>query len=186
MNSESPPDKKYPARQVLLADNETVIRAIVEEEWLPEDGRGSPSIFRRPNTSVTRINSLGLVGGISIVKRDIEKPGRPERDLRAVGQITVELIKKVAASPVPVPKPAPCIHMLVWEERVESEGEKPGNPYHAEIVTYEDETFSQEKRGKISLGYSRMLSKALHVYAVDSEGAICGESPPLEWSKPED
>lgn len=186
MNSKSPPDEKNPARQILLADNETVIRAIVEEEWNPESGRGSPSIFRRPNTSVTRINTIGLNDGISIVKRDVEKPGRPERDLRAVGQITVELIKKVAATPVPIRKPGPCIHMLVWEDQVKPNGDLPGNPHHAEIVTYDDESFSQEKHGKISLGYSRMLSKALHIYGVDTTGAVVSDSPPLDWAKADD
>ena len=183
MNSESPPVKKPPARQVLLSDHETVIRAIVEEEWIAEARRGSPSIFRRPNTSVTRIDSIGLADGIAIVKRDVEKPGKPERDLRAVGKITVELIKEVAATPVPVRKPGPCIHMLVWEEKREPAGNVPGNPHHAEIVTYDDAKYTLEKRGKISLGYSRMLSKALHTYAVDSVGAVIDQSPALDWAK---
>jgi hypothetical protein len=185
MTSNSPPDEKYPARQVLLENSETVLRAVVEEEWVPGINRGSPSIFRRPHTSVTRIDNVGLVEGISIVKRDVEKPGRPERDLRGVGQISVELIKEVGASPVPVRKPGPCIHMLVWEEKVKAKDGRPENPHHAEIVAYDDEQHTLERRN-ISLGYSRMLSKALHIYSVDPTGSISGESPPLEWSKADD
>ena len=182
MTSDSSPDTKYPARQVLLADNETVIRAIVEEEWLPEANRGSPSIFRRPNTSVTRIDRLGLNSAITVVKRDVERPGRPARDVKGVGQITVSLLKTVGKSPVPVPKPGTCIYLLGWEEKVAAEGDLPGNEDHAEIVAYDDDCHQIERRS-ISLGYSRMLSKALHVYAVDADGAVTGESMPLDWSK---
>jgi len=183
MATESKPERKYPARQVVLADEENVLRAIVEEEW--EEGRGSPSIFRRTNTSVTRMDQIGRENAISILKRDVEKPGRPERELRGVGKISVELIKKVAATSVPVPKPGPRIHLQVWEEKIDPEGDNPGNPYHAEIVAYEAEDLQVEKRGKISLGYSRMLSKALHVYAVDSDGNVTSESEPLEWDQPD-
>lgn len=183
MTSNSSPDTKYPARQVLLADTETVIRAIVEEEWLPESSRGSPSIFRRPNTSVTRIDRLGLPSAIAVVKRDVEQPGRPEREVKGVGQITVSLIKIIGRSPVPVPKPGDCIYLQVWEEKVRAKDDYPGNDDHAEIVAYEDENHVVERRSKITLGYSRMLSKALHVYAVDPDGSIIGESLPLDWSK---
>ncbi|OZY32555.1 hypothetical protein [Pseudomonas lundensis] len=182
MTSDSTPDTEYPARQVLLADTETVIRAIVEEEWLPEANRGSPSIFRRPNTSVTRIDRIGLDSAIVVVKRDVERPGRPERDVRGVGQITVSLLKIIGRSPVPVPKPGDCIYLQVWEEKVRAQGDHPGNEDHAEIVAYDDESHLVERRSKISLGYSRMLSKALHIYAVDADGAVIGESAPLNWS----
>ncbi|WP_155292752.1 hypothetical protein [Pseudomonas fluorescens] len=182
MTSNSSPDQEYPARQVLLADNETVIRAIVEEEWVPDTNRGSPSIFRRPNTSVTRIDTLGLHPAIVVVKRDIERPGRPARDVKGVGKITVSLLKIVGKSPVPVPKPGACIYLQVWEEKVKANGDYPGNENHAEIVAYDDDTHKTERRS-ISLGYSRMLSKALHVYAVDADGNVTGESLPLEWAK---
>lgn len=112
----------------MLAEDEVVIRAIVSEEW-EEDERGSPSIFRRPNTSVTRINPISLAEGISIVKQSVEKPGRPARDLRGVGRISVALIKKVGATPVPVRKPGPCIYMQVWEEPTEEKAGAPANPY---------------------------------------------------------
>lgn len=182
MTSNSPPDEKYPARQILLADNETVIRAIVEEEWVPASNRGSPSIFRRPNTSVTRTDSIGLHPAIATVKRDIERPGRPERDVKGIGQITVSLLKIVGKSPVPVKKPGSCIYLQVWEEKVKAKDGYPGNDHHAEIVAYDDDTH-QSERSSISLGYSRMLSKALHVYAVDADGNVTGESPPLDWAK---
>lgn len=182
MTSDSSPDTKYPARQVLLADNETVIRAIVEEEWVPEANRGSPSIFRRPNTSVTRIDRLGLSSAIAVVKRDVERPGRPERDVKGVGQITVSLLKIIGKSPVPVPKPGDCIYLQVWEEKVRAQGDYPGNEDHAEIVAYDDDRHLIERRS-ITLGYSRMLSKALHVYAVGADGAVIGESLPLDWAK---
>ncbi|KII32201.1 hypothetical protein NL64_13225 [Pseudomonas fluorescens] len=72
--------------------------------------------------------------------------------------------------------------MQVWEEKVKANGDYPGNENHAEIVAYDDDTHKTERRS-ISLGYSRMLSKALHVYAVDADGNVTGESLPLEWAK---
>lgn len=180
----SPPDDKYPARRVLLADNETIIRGIVEEEWDPDSKRGSPSIFRRPNTSVTRIDAVGLQAAISLVKRDVEWSGKPARNLRGAGEISVSMLKTVGASPVPVAKPGPCIHLQVWEEKVAEKDGKPGNDQHAEIVAYDDVEHLKE-RSSISMGYSRMLSKALRVHAVDSEGSIVSVSAPLEWAKAE-
>ncbi|MBC3450857.1 hypothetical protein HU745_07295 [Pseudomonas mosselii] len=179
-----PPDEKYPARQVLLADNETIIRGIVEEEWDPETKRGSPGIFKRPNTSVTRTDAVGLQAGIALVKRDVEWSGKPARNLRGAGEITVSLLKKVGASPVPVAKPGPCIHLQVWEEKVAEKDGKPGNDQHAEIVAYDDAEHLRE-RSSISMGYSRMLAKALTVHEVDTDGNIVGVSPPREWAKAE-
>ncbi|WP_216891725.1 hypothetical protein [Pseudomonas putida] len=182
MATGSPSDGKYPARQVLLADNETVIRGIVEEEWDPQTKRGSPSIFRRPNTSVTRTDAVGLESAIALVKRGVEWSGKPARNLRGAGEISVSLLKRVGTSPVPIPKPGPCIHLQVWEEKVAEADGKPGNDQHAEIVAYDDEEHLRE-RTSISMGYSRMLSKALKVHEVDPAGNVVGVSPPLEWAK---
>lgn len=182
MTSDSSPDEKYPARQVLLADNEIVIRAIVEEEWIADENRGSPSIFRRPNTSVTRIDSIGLEQGIAVVKRDVEWSGKPARMLRGAGEISVSMLKAVGKSPVPIPKPGACIYIEVWEEKVKEKDGRPANDHHAEIVAYDDLERTKERSG-ISLGYSRMLAKALRVHVVDEAGAVIGVSDPLEWSK---
>jgi hypothetical protein len=177
MTSESVPDEKYPARQVLVADHETVIRAIVEEEWEAETNRGSPGIFQRPNTSVTRIDAIGLQAAVATVKKDVEQPGRPSSDVKGVGQINVAVIKSVGETPIPVRKPGPVIFLQVWEEKVKPTAGKPGNDHHAEIVPYSDKERTIEKSA-VSLGYSRMLSKALHIHALDSNGVIIGESPP--------
>jgi len=181
MTSDSSPDEKYPARQVLLADDEIVIRAVVEEEWIDGENRGSPSIFRRPNTSMTRINSLGLESGIAVVKRDVEWSGKPARMLRGAGEISVSLLKIVGRAPVPAPKPGACIYLEVWEEKVKAKDGRPANDHHAEIVAYDDPERTKERSG-ISLGYSRMLSKALRVHAVDASGTITSVSEPLDWA----
>ncbi|WP_193040933.1 MULTISPECIES: hypothetical protein [unclassified Pseudomonas] len=183
MSLDAQPDEKYPAREVLLSDNETVIRAIVEEKWDAETKRGAPSLFQGANVSVTRIDLLGIAPSISLVKATLETPGRPERDVAGVGEIKVSLLKQVGLEKQPVLKPGDPIHLLVWEEKTQAKGDRPGNPHHAEIVAYADSEHTKGKEKKITLGYSRMLAKAVHVYAIDSAGAVTGESPPLDWTK---
>ncbi|MBD9566534.1 hypothetical protein [Pseudomonas sp. PDM09] len=177
MTSETASDEEYPARKILVEDHELVIRAIVEEEWEASTNRGSPGIFQRPNTSVTRIDAIGLQAGIEVVKRDVERPGRPTRDVKGVGRISVEIIKAVGETPIPIRKPGPVIYLQVWEEKVKASETHQGNEHHAEIVPYSNKERTEEK-SSVSLGYSRMLSKALHVYAVDPNGAVIGESLP--------
>ncbi|POR57279.1 hypothetical protein [Pseudomonas syringae] len=186
MSLDALPDKKYPAREVLLNDNETVIRAIVEEKWDAETNRGTPTLFQGANVSVTRIDALGLAPSISLVKATLEIPGRPDRDVAGVGKITVALLKQVGVAKQPVLKPGDPIHLLVWEDKAQAKGERPANPHHAEIVAYADSEHTKGKEKKITLGYSRMLARAVHVYAIDRSGAVIGESPPLDWTKAEE
>lgn len=183
MSPEAEPDEKYPAREVLLSDSETVIRAIVVEKWDPVTNRGAPSLFQGVGVSVTRIDELGLAPSISLVKATVETEGRPERDVAGVGMITVELLKKVGVAQQPVLKPGDPIHLLVWEEKTKAKLGRPGNPHHAEIVAYADSEHTKGKEKKITLGYSRMLAKAVHIYAIDRSGAVTGESPSLDWTK---
>lgn len=179
MTSESEPDTDYPARKVVLADSEVVIRAIVEEEWQEDTGRSSPGIFQNPDVSVTRINEIGMAEGIAIVKRDVEVVGRPGRDVRGVGRISVATIKAVGEKEFPVKKPGPVIYFQVWEEKTLPRNGKPGNDYHAEIVPYTD-VGRTLARTRVTPAYSKMLSKALHVFELDRKGGVVSETHPEE------
>jgi len=173
MSSENKPDKTYPAREVVLPDHEVVIRGLSVEEWDPLSGKCSPGIFQRPDTSVTRIDTVGLETAIQLVKADVEKPERPELNVSGVGAINVGKIKEIGQQPVPA-KPAPELHHFqVWEEPTKK------NAHHAEVVAYQEAAYINPRK-KVALSYSKQLSKAVHIYSVDSLGRITGDSPPTE------
>lgn len=176
MSSDARPEKSYPAREVVLDDSETLIRGIKFEEWSEDAGRPAPSIFQRKDTSVTRIDQIGLEQGIQRVKVDVEKPGIPATEIVAAGKISVKTIKAIGREKIPQ-KQAPELHYFqVWEEVTST------NDMHAEIAVYKDES-CKEPKGSVSLSYSRRLAKAVHLYITDPTGNVVSEVSP-EYPEP--
>lgn len=178
MSLEKKPARTQPARKVLLDDTEVLIRGIKLEEWSEDAGRPSPTIFERGNTSVTRIDQIGLSEAIRRVKSDIEKKDIPETALVAAGKISVKQIKDIGLTPIPERQPPKIHHFQVWEDITDT------NDMHAEIVPYDDSSHSTPKK-RVAFSYSRMLAKSVHLYLTNKEGDVIGENPP-EIEKPTD
>lgn len=165
--------KKYPLREVILHEGEHLVKGMYPPQWMPELKRGSPGIFEKNNTSVTRMNEIGLGEAIKLVKADIEtKDGAPNGKITAaVGVITVADVVEIGKTPLDGKKPPPVVHFRVYEEKTEQ------NEYHAEIVPFEDVEYSKSKKN-VSTGYSRKLRDKLHNYLLDADGNITEENPP--------
>lgn len=171
MSSDKKPARRQPVRQVLLDDTEVLIRGIKLEEWSEDAGRPSPTIFERGDTSVTRIDKIGLPEAVKRVKSDIERKDIPETALVAAGRISVRKIKDIGLKPIPE-KQAPKIHHFqVWEEATDT------NDMHAEIVPYDDSSHSTPKK-RVSFSYSRILAKSVHLYLINEDGDVIGETLP--------
>jgi hypothetical protein len=165
---------KYPLREVVVGEGESVVKGMYPPQWMPEIKRGSAGIFEKNNTSVTRLNGIPLEEGIRLVKADIEvKDGVANGKLTAaVGVIAVSDILAIGAQSLEVNKPPPAVYFRVYEEKT------PENAHHAEIVPFEDANFSKLKKS-VSTGYSRRLRDRLHNYLLDASGAIIEENPPV-------
>lgn len=175
MDKDSTQDRvKYPLREVIVGEDESVVKGMYPPQWMPDIKRGSAGIFEKNNTSVTRLNGISLPEAIQLVKADIEiKDGVPNGKITAaVGVITVSEIVAIGQQLLEIRKPPPIVHFRVYEEKTDQ------NDHHAEIVPYEDAEFSRPKKS-VSTGYSRRLRDRLHNYLLDASGAITEENPPV-------
>ncbi|WP_426201896.1 hypothetical protein [Pseudomonas sp. TWP3-1] len=165
--------KEYPLREVTLHEGEHLVKGMYPPQWMPDLKRGSAGIFEKNNTSVTRMNEIGLNEAIKLVKADIEiKDGVPNGKITAaVGVIAVADVVSIGKTPLEGKKPPPVIHFRVYEEKTEK------NEHHAEIVPFEDIECSKLRKN-VSTGYSRKLRDKLHNYLLNAEGNITEENPP--------
>ena len=82
-----------------LEDDENIARAICSEKG--DEPRISPSLFRGPNTSVSRLSVIPLDETWEVFRRNVEKP--PNRKLELIGEINVAHLKELGRSYEPSP-----------------------------------------------------------------------------------
>lgn len=121
-----------------VGTEENIVRAICTDKWDREAGRASPSLFKGPNTSVSRLALISLADHWDLFRRHVEDP--PERRLEVIGEINVGRLQEIGGSyEVPV--------VLTVEPKPED-----WNPAHAEIPQ------------KVTRGLANQIVRALELH----------------------
>ncbi|WMJ01197.1 hypothetical protein RBU55_06490 [Pseudomonas chlororaphis subsp. aurantiaca] len=162
-------EKRQPLRQIILSDDEQLVKGLHRPYWMDSIKRGSASIFEKNDTSVTRSKRVGFPESVKLVKSDVERSKKFE--LIAVGTIGVAELKKIGSTLADQKDPPPAVHYRVFEEPTDY------NEEHAEVVPYADAGCSV-LMGRVTTGLSRRIRDRLHNYLLDSSGAIIEENPP--------
>ena len=88
-----------------LGQDEDVVRAICSDKYDSQSGRISPSLFRGPNISVSRLSILPLSMQWRVLMATVQK--LPGRRLEQLGEINVGRLTELGRSYVANGKPAP-------------------------------------------------------------------------------
>jgi hypothetical protein len=130
---------------MILGDEEDIARAICSDKYDPVTGRISTSLFKGPNTSVSRLAVIPLAGQWRKLAETVQK--LPGRRLEKIGVIGVGALRKIGADYRTNDKPTPVrIHVIA--------DPVPTNPAHA-LVTE-----------KLSDGLSNAINRALTQHAL--------------------
>jgi len=138
-----------------LSDKTVVARALFEPQWDAKQKRGTPSSFKKNNTSVTRFNGNNLDEVIALLKRDVEN--KPNVTVKAIGIIRVSKIKSIGMNRTS----GDPILFQVKESPTEN------NEYHAEVIPYNNKS---EVLPKLPNSISSTITKGLLVVVVDEHG----------------
>jgi hypothetical protein len=125
-----------------VGTEEDIVRAICTDKWDRDAQRASPSLFRGPDTSVSRLAVIPLADHWDLFRRHVERP--PERLLEVIGEINVGTLQKIGRD-----------YETPVELTVEPQPED-WNPAHAEIPQ------------KVSRGLATQIVRALRIHSPPS------------------
>ncbi len=110
---------------MILAAGEEIARALCSDKYDPVTGRISTSLFKGPNTSVSRLAIIPLSGQWRKLAATVQK--LPGRRLEKIGVIEVESLRGLGAMHTANGKPHPVTISIVAKR-------EDWNEAHAEVV----------------------------------------------------